>query len=384
MAGKRHLLAPGPTPVPEAARLVMARELIHHRGPEFKVIFEEVRARLQWIFETESDVLSLTCSGTGAFEAAMINFTRRDSTIVSIGGGKFGERWAEVARAYGMKVVEVPVTWGESVTPDALAAVLESTPEVAMVTVSASETSTGAWHPIEALAQVVRDHSEALFAVDGITAVGVQPIPMDAWGIDVLVSGSQKAFGVPPGLAFVAASERAWERYAQSDHPRYYFDLGRERDAQRRQQTAFTPAISVILALNEALKLMEEEGREALYARHERNARAARAGVEALGLQLFARSPANSVTAALVPESVSGKAVVRAMRESYGVTIAGGQGDYADRLVRIGHIGFFDGSDMLIAMSALERALADQGLDIPFGSGVAAVQGVLGAAGRVG
>ncbi|WP_230469942.1 pyridoxal-phosphate-dependent aminotransferase family protein [Lujinxingia vulgaris] len=379
MAGKRHLLAPGPTPVPEAARLAMARELIHHRGPAFKAVFEEVQSGLGWSFETDADVLSLTCSGTGAFEAAMINFTRRDSTIVAIGGGKFGERWAEVGRAYGMKVVEVAVPWGESVSPDVLAEVLKTTPEVAMVTVSASETSTGAWHPVEAVARVVREHSQALFAVDGITAVGVQPIPMDAWNIDVLVSGSQKAFGVPPGLAFVAANERAWERYAESDHPRYYFDLGRERDAQQRQQTAFTPAISVVLALQEALKLMREEGREALFARHQRNARAARAGVEALGLRLFAEHPANSVTAALVPDEVSAKAVVRQMRDTYGVTIAGGQGDYADRLVRIGHIGFFEGSDMLVAMSALERALADQGLDVDFGRGVGAAQRVLSA-----
>lgn len=379
MAGKRHLLAPGPTPVPEAARLAMARELIHHRGPAFKAVFEEVQSGLGWIFETDAEVLSLTCSGTGAFEAAMINFTRRDSTIVAIGGGKFGERWAEVGRAYGMKVVEVAVPWGESVSPDVLAEVLKTTPEVAMVTVSASETSTGAWHPVEALAAVVREHSQALFAVDGITAVGVQPIPMDAWNIDVLVSGSQKAFGVPPGLAFVAANERAWERYAESDHPRYYFDLGRERDAQQRQQTAFTPAISVVLALQEALKLMMEEGREALFARHQRNARAARAGVEALGLRLFAEHPANSVTAALVPVELSAKAVVRQMRDTYGVTIAGGQGDYADRLVRIGHIGFFEGSDMLVAMSALERALADQGLDVDFGRGVGAAQRVLSA-----
>lgn len=379
MAGKRHLLAPGPTPVPEAARLAMARELIHHRGPAFRAVFEEVQRGLGWIFETDAEVLSLTCSGTGAFEAAMINFTRRDSTIVAIGGGKFGERWAEVGRAYGMKVVEVAVPWGESVNPDVLAEVLKATPEVAMVTVSASETSTGAWHPVEALARVVREHSQALFAVDGITAVGVQPIPMDAWNIDVLVSGSQKAFGVPPGLAFVAANERAWERYAESDHPRYYFDLGRERGAQQRQQTAFTPAISVVLALQEALKLMMEEGREALFARHQRNARAARAGVEALGLRLFAEHPANSVTAALVPDEVSAKAVVRQMRDTYGVTIAGGQGDYADRLVRIGHIGFFEGSDMLVAMSALERALADQGFDVDFGRGVAAAQRVLSA-----
>ncbi|RAL23527.1 aminotransferase [Lujinxingia litoralis] len=352
----------------------MARELIHHRGPQFKEVFGEVHQRLQWSFETTNQVLSLTCSGTGAFEAAMINFTKRGDTVICIGGGKFGERWGEVGRAYGMNVVDMPLPWGQSADPDELRDLLKKVPDVAMVTVSASETSTGAWHPVAELANVVRAHSAALLAVDGITAVGVQSVPMDELGLDILVSGSQKAFGVPPGLAFVAASERAWERYPESDHPRYYFDLGRERRAQAKHQTAFTPAISVVLALREALALMQDEGRQALFERHARNARAARAGVEALGLTCFAQRPSNAVTAALVPEGVSAKEVVQTMRERYGVTIAGGQGDFADRLVRIGHIGFFDGSDMLVAISALEQALRDQGLDVELGKGVARVQ----------
>lgn len=371
---KKFLIAPGPTPVPEEARLAMARELMHHRGPAFKELFGKVRKQLQWLFETKHEVLTLTCSGTGAFEAAIINYTKRDDTLISIGGGKFGERWAQVARAYGMNVVELEIPWGEAADPDALAALLADHPDCAMVTISASETSTGVYHPVQELAAVVRKHSNALFAVDGITAVGVHRIPMDAWGIDILVSGSQKAFGIPPGLAFVAANERAWERYEHSDHPKYYFDLGRERSNQLKNQTAFTPAISLVVALHEVLNLMQAEGLEELIARHALNARAARAGVLALGCSLYAQAPADSVTAAVVPEGIDAQALVRALREKYGVTIAGGQDHLVSTVFRIGHIGFFDRSDMIVAMSALESALLDAGANIQPGDGLRAVQ----------
>jgi serine---pyruvate transaminase len=373
---KRYLLSPGPTPVPEEARLAMARELMHHRGPEFKELFGRVRKDLSWLFQTTNDVLVLTCSGTGAFEAAMVNFTRRDDTVIAIGGGKFGERWGKVARAYGMNVVNVDVPWGEALDPALLAEVLEAHPEAAMVTCSASETSTGVYHDVEALARVVKDHGHALFALDGITAVGVHDIPMDAWGIDILVSGSQKAFGIPPGLGFVAASERAWQRYASSDHPRFYFDLMREKIQQEQNQTAFTPAISLVIALDEVLKLMREEGLEGLFERHRLNAEATRAGVLALGLELFARAPAASVTAAVLPKGLPAKDVVRRMRDVYGVTIAGGQDSLAESVLRIGHIGFFERTDILVAMSTLELALGDVGHRFEPGSGVAAVQKV--------
>lgn len=373
---KQFLIAPGPTPVPEEARLAMARELMHHRGPGFKELFGKVRAQLQWLFETKSEVLTLTCSGTGAFEAAIINYTRREDTLISIGGGKFGERWAKVAKAYGMNVVELEVAWGQAADPDALAELLVKYPDCAMVTVSASETSTGVYHPVKELAATIQKHSNALFAVDGITAVGVHRVPMDDWGIDILVSGSQKSFGIPPGLAFVAANERAWERYEHSDHPKFYFDLGRERTNQLQNQTAFTPAISLVVALHEVLQLMQAEGLDALIARHALNARAARAGVLALGCSLYADVPADSVTAAVVPAGTDAQKLVRAMRDQYGVTIAGGQDHLVSTVLRIGHIGFFDRSDMIIAISALESALFDAGANIELGSGLRAVQQV--------
>jgi len=377
---KQFLVAPGPTPVPERARLAMAASLIHHRGPEFKELMHEVREGLRWLFGTEQDVLVLTCSGTGGFESAIASFTRRGDTIISVGGGKFGERWGDVARSYGLDVVDVDVEWGEAVDPAAVAAALDAHPEAVMVTMCASETSTAVLHPVAEVAKVVRARSDALVAVDGITAVGVHRLPMDALGIDVLVSGSQKAFSLPPGLAFVAASERAWQRYNEgADHPRYYFDLGRERRRQAGDQTAFTPAITLVVGLRVVLEMMREEGLEAMYRRHEVTAEATRAGLDAVGLRLLASRPANSVTAALVPDGVSAPEIVRRMREAYGVTIAGGQANLKPRLVRIGHLGYYDRSDILVALGALELALQDAGQAVALGSALTAAQSVFAA-----
>ncbi len=373
---RQFLLAPGPTPVPEEARLAMAKSLIHHRGQEFRVVFHEVRERLQWLFETDQPVLTVTASGTGTFEAAMINFTRRDDTILAIGGGKFGERWSEIGRAYGMNVIDLDVPWGEAVDPQQVADALADHPECAMVTLTLSETSTGVLHPLEEVAAAVHDNSNALFAVDGITAVGVHRVPMDAAGIDILVAGSQKAFGIPPGLGFVAASERAWERAATSDHPRYYFDLAREKKRQLDDQTAFTPGITQIIAAQVVLRMMVEEGREALIERHRLNAEATRTAVEALGLELLASRPANSVSAVLVPEGLNAPDIVRTMLDKHGAIIAGGQGEFKQRLFRIGHIGFFDRSDILTALSALELSLAELGWEVEPGTAVAAAQRV--------
>lgn len=373
---KNYLMAPGPTPVPEAARLVMARQLIHHRGEEFKDVFAECRRGLKWLFETNAEVLALTCSGTGAFEAAMTNFTSTDDTIICVGGGKFGERWGDVGRAFSMNVVEIELEWGAYCSPEKLRDVLREYPDATMVTLTASETSTGVFHPIQQLAQVIRDESEALFAVDGITAVGVHRLPMDSWDIDVLVAGSQKAFGIPPGLGFVAAGERAWERAAESDHGRYYFDLQREHNRQRQDQTAFTPAISIVLALREVLNMMKNEGRQGLLDRHRQNAAATRAGVEALGLELLSRRHSRAVTAARVPDGVSAPDVVEAMRRDQGMTIAGGQKHLRSDLIRIGHIGFFQASDIRMVLGALEAVISDLGVDVEPGAAVSAAQEV--------
>lgn len=372
---KEHLLAPGPTPVSEAARLVMAKSLIHHRGADFKAIFGRLRERLSWAHQTSGEVVALTCSGTGGFEAALTAFTRRGDTVVCVGGGKFGERWGEMAAAHGLRVVQIDVEWGEAVDPDLVRRTLEDHPDATAFTMSASETSTGVMHDLEAVAKVVADHP-ATFICDAITAVGVHPVPMDEWEIDVVVSGSQKAFSVPPGMAFVAVRDDVWERANRSDHPSYYLDLVKERDGQRKNSTAFTPAISVALALDVALDQMQSEGLQAIWARHQLLAAATRAGVQALGLQLLASRPGNATTATLTPEGVEAPALVQRMKEAHGVTIAGGQGDLKPRLFRIGHIGHFDRSDILIALGALEGTLDDLGVDIEPGAAVTAAQRV--------
>lgn len=374
---KRHLLAPGPTPVPENARLAMAASLIHHRGPQFKAIFEEVREHLRWAHQGSSEVVTMTCSGTGGFEAALTAFTARGDKILSIGGGKFGERWGLMGRAHGLDVIDIPVEWGQVVDPDAVAQALREHPDVTAVTMTASETSTGVFHPVEAVCRLVKEHTAAVTIIDGITAVGVQPMPMDEWGIDVLVSGSQKAFSVPPGLAFVAVNDAVWARSGRSNHPRFYLDLLRERDAQRKGQTAFTPAIAEVIALAAVLRDMREEGLEAIFARHDLLARATRAGVRAAGLELFAAAPANCTTCVRIPEPVAAPDVVKVMREQFGVTIAGGQDALKPFTLRIGHIGYFDRSDVLIALGALEGALLKLGFALEPGVAVGAAQRVL-------
>ncbi|MFB6373755.1 MAG: alanine--glyoxylate aminotransferase family protein [Bradymonadaceae bacterium] len=347
-----------------------------HRGDEFKEIFGRVRDGLEWLFETDDEVLTVTASGTGAFEAGMTNFSSRSDTLICIGGGKFGQRWGDVADSWEMDVVDVEVEWGTAVDLERLEAALEAHPDTAMVTLTASETSTGVLHPVEEVAELVHRKSDALLAVDGITAVGVHPLPMDAWNIDVLVAGSQKAFGVPPGLGFVAANDRAWERYDRADDPGYYFDLGRERGRQVHDQTAFTPAIPQVLAMEEVLKLMREEGRDGIFRRHERNARATRAAVRALDLEVFGEPHSNAVTAVRTPDDLDAPAVVDTMADKHGAVIAGGQKHLSPNLFRLGHIGFFDHRDILHMIGALELSLAEVGLPVQSGQGVEAAQSV--------
>ncbi len=372
---KTHLITPGPTPVPQRALLAMAREMIHHRGPEFKAIFAEVRDHLKWLVQTDQEVLTLTCSGTGAFEAAIINFTRKSDKLIAIGGGKFGERWGKVAHTYGMEVVTLDVEWGQAADPQVLKDLLLQHPETAMVTLCASETSTGVFHPVEEITRVVREHSNALIALDAITALGVHPMPMDAWGIDIIVGGSQKAFSLPPGLGFVAASARAWERAEHADHPRFYFDLRKEHTNQLKNQTAYTPAVSLIVGLLEVLRMMREEGMDAMFARHALMGEAARSGAVALGLEVFANQPANSVTTVRVPDPMSATAIVSQMKKQ-GITIASGQDHLKEFTFRIGHLGYYDFNDILVALGGIERAMVALGYKVTPGAGLAAAQHV--------
>lgn len=367
---KARLMTPGPVAVPDRVRLAMAEQVVHHRSADFGPAFHEVRAGLRSVFQTERDVLILTSSGTGAMEAAVANLFRGGDRAVVVRGGKFGERWAELCRAYRVEPVCIDVPWGEAVEPDAVASALERTPDARALLVQASETSTGAYHPIRELAELVRARGGPLLVVDGISAVGAHDLPMDAWGIDVLVAGGQKSFMIPPGLAFIALSERAEAELERADGPRYYFDLRSELACQPRGDTAFSTAVSLVAGLRESLRMILEEGLEAVFARHAWTAHAVRDAITALGLELFApRAPSFATTAVRAPDGLDAGRVVARLRDAYGVTIAAGQGQAAGKIFRIGHLGWLDAFDMLTAIGALELALQDLGYPVKLGEG---------------
>jgi aspartate aminotransferase-like enzyme len=353
---------------------------MHHRTPQFSSLFAEARTGLQTLFQTRQDLLTLAASGTGAMEAAITNCFAAGDEVVVVNGGKFGERWLKLGQNYGLKPIEVRVEWGRAVRPEQVADALRAHPGTKGVLVQASETSTTAVHPIREIAALTRE-TNAFLVVDGITAVGVYDIPMDAWGIDVMVTGSQKALMLPPGLAFIALSERAWAGVQPAAGRRFYFDLPRERDNQAKNTTAWTPAISLIYGLHEALAMMQEEGLPQVFARHDRLARATRAAVEAMGLRLVSPdAPSPATTGAYVPESVDGGKLVAYLRDKMGVTFAGGQDQLKGRIVRLAHLGFAGAFDVVVGIAALEMALKHFGHKIDLGRGVAAAQQVLMAA----
>jgi aspartate aminotransferase-like enzyme len=373
---KKYLLAPGPTPVPSEVLLAMAQPVIHHRTPQFEAIFAEVQDGLRRLFQTRQDVLMLAASGTGAMEAAVTNTTSPGDRVLVVNGGKFGERWGKIAAAYGLAVTELKVEWGKAVEPAQVERALRAQPDTRLVLMQASETSTTALHPVPPIAKITRER-DTLLVVDGITAVGVLDLPMDALGIDILITGSQKALMLPPGLAFLALSERAWQAAAAARTPRFYFDLRRERDNQAKHTTAWTPAISLIFGAQVALQMLLAEGLDAVFARHDRLARATRAAAQALGLALVApEHPSPATTGIFLPDSVPGK-LVGYLRDQVGVTFAGGQDQLKGKIVRIAHLGYIEAFDVVTAIAALEMGLAAFGHRVAFGAGVGAAQAVL-------
>ncbi|MDG2306165.1 MAG: alanine--glyoxylate aminotransferase family protein [Candidatus Binatia bacterium] len=374
---KKYLLAPGPTPVPEAVLLAMAAPTIHHRTPEFEATVKEIRSGLQAVFQTAQDVIVLASSGTGAMEASIVNTLSPGDVVIVVNGGKFGERWTKVCREYGVEVEEIEVEWGKAVDPATVEAILQRRPETRAVLLQASETSTTAMHPVKELADLTRAR-ETLLVVDGITAVGVADMPMDDLGIDVLVSGSQKAFMLPPGLAFLALSEKAWKATERSSLPKFYFDLTRERAAQQKNTTAYTPAINLMFGLRKALELMVAEGLPEIFARHDRLARATRAGAAGLGLDLVAaESPSSAATGVFLPEGIPGGDLQKYLRHGLGVEVAGGQDRFKGKILRLAHLGHVGMFDVVTGMAALEFGLARFGVEAPLGRGVAAAQAVL-------
>jgi aspartate aminotransferase-like enzyme len=373
---KHYLLSPGPTPIPNEVSLAMSETMIHHRTPQFNQVFEEARHGLKTLFGTKNDVIMLASSGTGAMEASVANLFSPGDEVLIVNGGKFGERWLNIANAFGLSPVEIKVEWGKPVTVTQVKKELNARPKIQGVMIQASETSTTVLHPVKEIAKLTKDGP--LLVVDGVTAVGVVPLPLDKWGIDVLVTGSQKALMLPPGLAFVALSDRAWTKTLEAKLPRFYFDLNLERKNQQKGSGAFTPAVSLIFGLRASLQMMQREGLERVYARHARMCRATRAAATALGLQLLApESPSPAATGIFLPGGIDADKVLDYLRDHMNVTLAEGQDQLKGKVIRIAHVGYMGAFDVITAIAALEMALRKFGLEIPFGRGVAAAQEVL-------
>jgi aspartate aminotransferase-like enzyme len=368
LAEKHYLLTPGPTPIPPEVAAAMAAPMIHHRGGDFRALFARCLERLREVYRTDQDVLVFTSSGTGAMDSAIANLGARAQRVVVVSAGHFGERWAAIAAAYGCEVEHIRYGWGESPLPDELERRLAELGGETIVFLTQSETSTGVVADVQALALACRG-SGSVSVVDAISSLGAVPLEVDDWGIDVAVSGSQKALMTPPGLALLSVSQAAWRRREQGDLPRFYFDWERTRKAQERSLAAFTPAVSLVAGLDIALGLLLEKGLDAAFEHHARLGRACREGVKAMGLELF--SPDDDrcavVTSIKVPDAVDSDEVVAKLRERFGITIAGGQGQLRGHIVRIGHIGYVDVFDVSAALAGLEVALGEAGADIERG-----------------
>ncbi len=373
---KNYLLTPGPTPLPPQVCESMARPIIHHRTPQFQVILKEASEGLKHVFQTSNDVFIISSSGTGAMEAAVMNLLSCGDTALVVQGGKFGERWTEIAKAYGINCEIIDVEWGKAVNPEEISKRLKANPGIKAVFATLCETSTGVDNDIEKIAGIVKV-SPAVLVVDAISGLGAIDLKTDAWGVDVVVSGSQKGLMLPPGLGFISVSPKAWKLVEVSKSPRYYLDLRKARKALEKNDTPFTSSITLIIALNEALKMMQQDTLPNIFSRHRKMADAVRSAVKALGLELFAPTAASdAVTAVKVPSGIDGEKLVKTMRDTYGVTIAGGQAELKGKVFRIAHMGFIAEFDIITGLSCLEKVLTQMGYKFTLGAGIKAAEEV--------
>jgi len=370
---KKRLFTPGPTPIPESVMLRMAEPIIHHRNPEFREIFKRVNENLKYLFQTKQPVLTLTCSGTGGVESTFVSLFSPGDTIISVNGGKFGERWVNMPKVFGYNVFEVKNKWGTAPTENEILNALKQNPNAKGVYLTHSETSTGTATDIKLISKVIRENSNALVCVDGITAIGAHEFRFDDWGIDVCITGSQKGLMIPPGLAFVCLSQRAISAMEKSTTPKFYFDLRKALKSFADDDTPFTPAITLIVGVDAALQIIKDEGIENIWHQHERKANAIRAGVTALGMKLFSNSPSFAVTPVWLPENVDWKKFNSTLKKTYGITVAGGQDEFTGKIFRISHLGYYDEFDMVTIIAALEMSLNEVGYSFPSGIGVQAV-----------
>jgi len=373
---KQRLLTPGPTPLyPPALHAMMASDM-HHRTEDFRKAYRSCLADLKEVMGTSGDVLMFASSGTGAMDASVSNLFSKGDKVIVCCAGKFGERWAEIAKAYGLNANVITAPYGSVVTPEQVSAALQAEPAVKGVFVQASETSTGAMHNVEAMGRAIAK-TEAIFVVDAITGLGTMPLDIDGWGLDVVIGGSQKAFMIPPGLAFMSVSPKAWKLAETATLPHFYFNLKKEKKSGDAGESSWTPATSLILALAEALKYVKQIGMEHLVTNAQMLAQATRAAAEKLGLELFAASsPGSSVTALKATAGMDSGVIVKEFRSRFGSIIANGQGSMKGQIFRIAHLGYFDFSDLFAMIAGLEIILNANGHTVPYGAGVAAAQEV--------
>jgi serine---pyruvate transaminase len=378
---KQRLLTPGPTPVPEETLLELAKPVIYHRGAQFRAILAEVLEDLQYVFCTKNAIAAITASGTGGLEAAVSNTLAPGDKALCLISGRWGERWRNVCKAFGAEIVPVTAPYGQPVQPEHLADALAKHPDAVAVAATLSETSTGVRNDVAAYGKLVAP-TPALLLVDSISGLGVMECRTDDWHIDLHVTGSQKALMLPPGLAFVAVSDKAWRRIDNNKVSRtFYFDLKKYRDALKQGDTPFTPANSLLRALRTSLKMIRAEGIEKMWQRHAYVAAAARAGIQALGLELFAAQPADGLTVFKVPNGIDGVLLLNKLEKQYGLRLAGGQDTLKGKIVRLAHMGYIDQFDVLAALSGLELVLLEMGHPIEIGAGVAAMQRALAGGG---
>ena len=373
---KNYLLTPGPTPLPPEVCEAMARPIIHHRTPQFQEVIKEVHEGLRSIFQTKNDVFMLASSGTGAMEAAVINLCSPADTVIVVDGGKFGERWTEICKAYGINCEVIKVAWGKAVNPSDIEKALKANPKIRAVFTTLCETSTGVVNDMKTIGAIVKN-TEAVLVVDAISGLGAIDLKTDEWSCDVVVSGSQKGLMLPPGLGFISVSPKAFKLVEFSKCPKYYFDLKKAKKAYDKIDTPFTPVITLIIALKEAIKMMRADGLENVFKRHKKMADATRAAAQALGLELFAPDAASDVvTAVKVPAGIDGEKLVKTMRDTEGVTIAGGQDEMKGKIIRIAHMGYITEFDIITGISCLEKVLAQMGYKFNLGSGAKAAEEV--------